>query len=98
MAKSIIMTAAPIKEKDISITVSRIREPGETGARLFMDLQCKNSPRGKEFCESDEVNGIRAGFRPYLGAKESLSEQINQETALAPAVPSVPPNPPAAKP
>ncbi len=98
LAKSIIMTAAPVKDKDISITVSRIREPGEKGARLFMDLQCKNSPRGKEFCESGKVNGVRAGFRPYLGAKESLPERINQETASAPAVPSVSPTHPAAKP
>jgi len=98
LADSIIMTAAPIKDKDISITVSRIREPEVPGARLFMDLQCKNSPRGKEFCESGEVNGIRAGFRPYLGAKEPLPERINQETASVPAAPSVTPTYPTAKP
>jgi len=98
LANSIIMTAAPIKDEDVSITVSRIREPDEPGARLFMDLQCKHSPRGKEFCESDEVNGIRAGFRPYLGAKEPLPEQINQETASVPTVPSATPTYPTAKP
>ncbi len=98
LAKSIIMTAAPIKDKDISITVSRIREPDVQGARLFMDLQCKNSPRGKEFCESVGVNGIRAGFRPYLGAKDPMPKQVSQETASVPTAPSGPPIHPAAKP
>ena len=98
LADSIIMTASPTKDKDISITVSRIREPDVPGARLFMDLQCKNSPGGKEFCESDEVNSIRAGFRPYLGAKEPLPERINPETASVPAVPSATPTYPTAKP
>jgi len=98
LAKSIIMTAAPIRDKDISITVSRIREPDMPGARLFMDLQCKTSPRGKEFCVSDKVNGIRAGFRPYLGAKEPIPEEVSQETASVPAAPSGSPIHPGAKP
>ena len=66
LAKSIIMTAAPLKPDDISITVSRIRIPDEPGARLFMDLQCKETPRGRDFCETDEVDDIRSGFRVYL--------------------------------
>lgn len=66
LANSIIMTAAPLVPTDISITVSRIRIPDEPGASLFMDLQCKESPRGHDFCETDPVDDIRSGFRVYL--------------------------------
>jgi hypothetical protein len=31
-----------------------------------MDLQCKNSPRGKDLCHSDKVRNIRADFRHKL--------------------------------
>lgn len=68
LAESIIMTAAPVKDQDISITVSRITQKDDPGAQLFMDLQCKDSPRGKEFCETEKVSGIRSGFRVFLGS------------------------------
>ena len=69
LAESIIMTAAPLKDKDITIAVSRIVEPESSAAKLFMDLQCKESPRGKEFCATAEVEAIRAGFRSYMDAE-----------------------------
>ncbi|MCB1831158.1 MAG: DUF4124 domain-containing protein, partial [Gammaproteobacteria bacterium] len=65
LAESIIMTGAPIKDNDITIAVSRIVEPDVPGARLFMDLQCKESPRGKDFCLTPEVERIRTGFREF---------------------------------
>ena len=67
LADSIIMTAAPLRDDDISITVSRIRNKEDPGARLFMDLQCKESPRGRDFCNTGEVDRIRTGFREFLG-------------------------------
>ena len=70
LADSIIMTAAPFKDDDITIAVSRIVEPDTPGARLFMDLQCKDSPRGKDFCLTPEVEQIRTGFREFLDGKE----------------------------
>lgn len=66
LSESIIMAAAPQEDKDISLTVSRIVKPGEPGAQLFMDLQCKNSPRGKDLCETPEVEKIRLGFRDFV--------------------------------
>ncbi|MEJ1334644.1 MAG: hypothetical protein RPU34_13645, partial [Candidatus Sedimenticola sp. (ex Thyasira tokunagai)] len=62
----IIMTAAPASDSDISITVSRIVNKDEPGAKLFMDLTCKNSPRGADFCKTDAVRKIRRGFQPFL--------------------------------
>ena len=78
LADSIIMTASPLKDNDISITVSRIRNKERPGARLFMDLQCKESPRGRDFCETDEINQIRSGFREFLGAGKETSEDPRQ--------------------
>jgi len=69
LSKTIIMTGAALQDTDISITVSRIRQKDVHGAKLFMDLQCKNSPRGKDLCKTDKVEQIRAGFRPFLTSK-----------------------------
>ncbi len=68
LGKSILMTKAPLKDDDISITISRITDKEDAGVRLFMDLQCKNSPLGKELCRSDKVRNIRADFRRTLTA------------------------------
>jgi hypothetical protein len=66
LGKSIMMTKAPLKDDDISITISRIPNKDNSGVRLFMDLQCKNSPLGKKLCRSDKVRGIRGKFRAQL--------------------------------
>jgi hypothetical protein len=79
LARNIIMTANPVTDKDISITVARIRAQGEPGARLFMDLQCKRSPRGRDLCESDPVDQIRRGFREFL--RKGLTKASPQEPA-----------------
>ncbi len=79
LADSIIMTAAPLKDSDISITVSRIRNKEKPGARLFMDLQCKESPRGRDLCNTDEINRIRLGFRRFLGATEPGGEASDRK-------------------
>ncbi|MCW8889711.1 MAG: DUF4124 domain-containing protein [Sedimenticola sp.] len=62
----IIMAAAPLKDDDISLTASRIRYKDRPGAELFMDLQCKLSPRGNDLCQTEQVEQIRLGFRDYL--------------------------------
>ncbi|MES9883927.1 MAG: DUF4124 domain-containing protein [Sedimenticola sp.] len=62
----IIMTAAPVNDNDISITVSRIVNKNEPGAKIFMDLTCKNSPRGADFCKTDTVRTIQKGFQPFI--------------------------------
>lgn len=84
LSESIIMTAVPVKDDDISITVARIRRTaGEEdsivpryGAQLFLDVQCKSSPLGMELCKSDKVEKIRTGFKKYLAraANRSVTE------------------------
>jgi hypothetical protein len=68
LGESIIMTAPPVGDRDISITVSRLRGKTEGGAALFMDLFCKDSPLGREFCGSEQVRAIRQGFRAAVEA------------------------------
>lgn len=62
LAASIIMTAAPAKDDDISITVSRIEEKDVADVRLFMDLQCKESPREKIFVKPRLWTGSELAF------------------------------------
>ncbi len=74
----ILLTASPAKDQDISVTVSRIPEGG--GVELiFMDVQCRNSPLGAEFCNSPAVQRVRAGFKDYV---------TGQTAAAAPATPA----------
>jgi hypothetical protein len=72
LSDSIIMSAAPLKDDDISLTASRILYKDRPGAELFMDLQCKPSPRGTEHCQTDQVEQIRVGFKQYLA--DSVSQ------------------------
>lgn len=78
LGDSIIMAGTPTKDSDISLTVSRIQKPGDSTSELFMDLQCKNSPKGRELCQSQQVANIRSGFRESLQTvtgKVQLPEQ-----------------------
>ncbi|MCW8883280.1 MAG: DUF4124 domain-containing protein [Sedimenticola sp.] len=68
----IIMSAAPVKDEDISLTASRIRYKDRPGAELFMDLQCKPSPRGADLCQTEQIEQIRVGFKQYLA--DSLNQ------------------------
>ncbi len=65
---STVMMSKPPKENDeFSITISRIDREGEDGTLIFLDLQCKASPEGSEFCASEKASKIRSGFRGALG-------------------------------
>ena len=66
LSGSIIMTAAPVSDKEISLTVSRIIEKDQPGAKLFLDLQCRATKEGKALCATPEMEEIRMGFRTFL--------------------------------
>lgn len=65
-SESVIMTATPKQDDGISITLSRLTKDDETGENIFFDLQCKNSKKGKQFCESEEIMKIKNGFKGYV--------------------------------
>jgi hypothetical protein len=66
-AENILMSAAATEEKDISITLSRIQDSKQGNTLIFLDLQCKDSPQGANYCKSEAVQAIKAGFQPALG-------------------------------
>lgn len=66
MGDSVILTAPPNGNTDISITLSRILRKKAKGEHLFFDLQCKPSILGQKFCGSSKIAAIRSGFRKLL--------------------------------
>jgi hypothetical protein len=65
---NIIITAEPLEEGDISISMSRIEDPNKGGNTvIFMDLQCKSGMASDIPCEkTDEIKQIKAGFQSSL--------------------------------
>jgi hypothetical protein len=68
-SESVVLTANPVKNSDISVTLSRIAKEDGAGEHLFLDLQCKDSKEGRKFCEGEKIKSIRSGFRTLLEGK-----------------------------
>lgn len=66
IGKRVIVTATPRKDDDVSLTASRIPETELGRERIFLDIQCRESILGREFCQGEEVAKIRTGFRAAL--------------------------------
>jgi tRNA-dihydrouridine synthase len=63
------MFAAPARDDDLSLTVSRIA--AKDGAQsIFLDLQCRKTTYGQEFCASEAVRQIRRDFRSAVQPAE----------------------------
>lgn len=60
----ILQTAAPMEDKDIALIITRIE--GKTEDTVFLDVRCRSSSLGEEWCASAKVKDIRAGFKPYI--------------------------------
>ncbi len=67
LSEQIIMTNAPAKDQDVSITIARIESRTTGKTVLFMDLYCKDTPLGKAHCASTEVDGIRTAYKSWVG-------------------------------
>ena len=65
-ADTIVTSMAPGDDKDISITVSRLKLGEGDEEQLFLDVQCKQTPIGSEFCRGEKAEAVRQGFRPFL--------------------------------
>ena len=62
----ILMTAPARRNTELSLTVSRVPQGEGTAERIFLDVQCRDTALGQEFCASEPVGQIRAGFKPLL--------------------------------
>ncbi len=61
---TIIHTLDPKNDKDIALTVARIR--GKEKDTLFLDVRCKLSTVGQALCHSEQVREMRAGFPAFI--------------------------------
>jgi hypothetical protein len=80
MGDSVILTAPPNEDNDISITLSRLVNKRDQGENLFFDLQCKSSTLGEKFCQSEKIKSIRSGFRKLLLGENYRREQQKTDT------------------
>jgi hypothetical protein len=61
----LIMSKAPAKDGDLSLSVSRTGD-GNGRQQLFLDVHCRDTSLGAELCASQKVRDIRSAFRPYI--------------------------------
>ena len=66
--KSILATAPPQDDAEFSLTLSRLPDKDGSGVRLFLDLQCRETTQGREFCAGPRVTKVREGFRAAITA------------------------------
>jgi hypothetical protein len=66
--KSILATAPPQDDAEYSLTLSRLPDKDGSGVRLFLDLQCRDTAQGREFCAGPRVKKVREGFRAAVTA------------------------------
>ncbi|HHI77149.1 MAG TPA: DUF4124 domain-containing protein [Gammaproteobacteria bacterium] len=60
IGERILVTRAPKKPTDISLTVSRLKKNGVE--RLFLDVSCLKSVSGRRFCQTAPVQALRGRF------------------------------------
>jgi len=65
---NILATAPGQKDEEYSLTLSRLPDREGSGVRLFLDLQCRDTTQGREFCKGPKANDVRRGFRAALTA------------------------------
>lgn len=65
-SERILMTAPPRRNTDLSLTVSRQSPSDGPGERIFLDVQCRDTALGAEFCDSPAVEAVRSGFKPGI--------------------------------
>lgn len=68
VSERIMVTSTPVLDKDLALSVSRIRSDADN-EQIFLDVQCRDSALGQEFCNSDSVIQIRKGFREAISAR-----------------------------
>jgi hypothetical protein len=59
---SIIVTKVPATDSEIALTVSRNKK-GAGREEFFLDLQCKSTVAGQQYCRGEKAGQILQGFR-----------------------------------
>ena len=61
-SERIMVSAPPVADEDLSLTVSRISAEGGS-EYVFLDIRCRDSLLGREFCLGPKVAKVREEFR-----------------------------------
>ena len=79
---NILMTGEPVRNDDISITISRIHDRKTEQTLIFMDLQCKDITLGTALCERGEkVRRIKEEFQAALRSDDVPAPSRVENTA-----------------
>ena len=64
----IVMTAPADSDDIITLTLSRARleDNARKGEELFLDVQCRQSPKGFQLCASQSTDNMRRGFAQFI--------------------------------
>ncbi len=79
LGSQVMMSRPPRKDDDVSITISQIQRPDEDETLIFLDLQCRPSSQGHEFCAGEKVTAIRSGFRSTLEGGTAAKERVTKD-------------------
>ncbi|WP_200283556.1 DUF4124 domain-containing protein [Rhabdochromatium marinum] len=86
LSDTVVITAAPQDEGDISLIVSRIpndpKHP-EANAVLFLDLQCLSYLQAASACRTDQRLEVLEGFRTALLGDQADGDPANADEAKA---------------
>ncbi|WP_456447842.1 DUF4124 domain-containing protein [Thiolapillus sp.] len=65
-ADHIFITQPPRNNKDLSLTLSRLKTKDATGEIIFLDIQCKKEVATDTWCTRKDALALRESFRPTL--------------------------------
>jgi len=65
-AEHIFITQPPRNDKDLSLTLSRLKAKDTTGEIIFLDIQCKKQVATDTWCTRKDALALRESFRPTL--------------------------------
>jgi hypothetical protein len=68
----LVMHAIPTKDYDFSLSIAKITSKDDED-QLFLDIHCRESSLGKELCNSQKIQDLRASFRPYVNERLNKS-------------------------
>lgn len=83
LSDTVMITAAPESEDDISLIVSRITndpQKPEAGAAIFLDLQCRSYTQSASSCRTPQRAEVLEGFRAALLGEERAGEEGDQRS------------------
>ena len=66
MGTNLYMTALPETDEQMSLTVTRIKDTENEVVKIFLDQQCRQTEKGKAFCENERSQKIKADFIPSI--------------------------------